>query len=377
MTKYDTLYAKDSTGNIRVWWMEQDGGKTRTCSGVLNGKLVETDWTICVGKNIGKKNETTPAEQAESEIKNRYKKQLKLSYFASIDDVDKINYIKPILAYSYKDYVDEVDFTSKEWSVQCKYNGVACLITKDGCFSRKGEKFQTLVHIETALLPFFNLYPNAVIHGELFNDDLREKLNELIKLIRKTVNITENDLKRSEEIVNYYVYDGYFPDVELDKPTEYSKRKDWIDHNITNTYDYCIHVKTTIVDSKDVVDTMFDAAIDRGDEGLMFRKMNMPYVNGRSKNLLKYKPEDSAEGIILAIKPGIGDWANTGKVITLQWEGKTFDATFKGSHEQATEFLQNADKYINKPVTFLHIGFTGLGTPASARIDINNCFRVD
>ena len=89
MKTYDTLYSKDSTGKIRIWFQQQDGGKYRTVSGVKDSdNLVTSEWTQAVGKNTGKKNETSDSGQASLEIEATYKKKLKTGYFKDIKDVD-------------------------------------------------------------------------------------------------------------------------------------------------------------------------------------------------------------------------------------------------------------------------------------------------
>ena len=44
-----------------------DEPATRTISGIMNGKLVESGWNIKEAKNEGRSNATTAAEQAEKE----------------------------------------------------------------------------------------------------------------------------------------------------------------------------------------------------------------------------------------------------------------------------------------------------------------------
>jgi len=117
--------------------------------------------------------------------------------------------------------------------------------------------------------------------------------------------------------------------------------------------------------------------VDAGHEGIMLRNCNSPYENKRSKYLLKVKPEDDSEAVILDIIEGEGNWSGSGKTITLKWGDKVFDASFKGTYEQAVQFLKDKNQWIGKTVTFLYNGLTGLGTPNFARIDINNCVKGD
>lgn len=378
--KYETLYSKDSTGKIRIWFQEQDGAKYRTVSGVKDSdNLVTSEWTVAESKNSGKKNATTGIEQATAEIKAKYKKQRKTGYTTIISDVDTAcNYIEPILAKNYKDYDETVDFSKEEWGMQTKFNGICNITSINGCFSRKGEHFVMLKHIEKALVPFFKKFPDAVLHGEAFNDDYREQLNEIVKLCRKTVHITEDDYNQSEKLIKYYIYDGYCESAGVGENVPYSKRKEWIDKNVIGKYSNCIEVKTVIVKDKKHLDEFFGERIERGDEGVILRKMNMKYSHKRDKNLLKYKPLDSDEMTIVDIKEGSGNWNNKAKIITLKMKnGKIFDGTFKGSMKDAEICLKEKNKWIGKIVTVYYNGITGLGCPQYCQFDYNNCLRVD
>ena len=80
ITVHPTLYSQASTGKMLLWWMEEDAsiGAHRSCSRTgEEGKLKETAWTACEGKNIGKANETSPSVQASLEINAKYTKKLK------------------------------------------------------------------------------------------------------------------------------------------------------------------------------------------------------------------------------------------------------------------------------------------------------------
>ena len=373
--EYDTLYSRDSLGNIRIWKMEQNGSKYRTVAGLIDGEKVTSEWTVAEGKNEGKKNETSASEQAAKEIAAKYKKQKKTGYFESINDVDGMSYVEPMLAKLYKDYSDKIDLSSGDYILQCKFNGMRCVATKHGLFTRKGEKYLSCPHIEKALEPFFEQYPDAVLDGELFNESLRQQLNEISKLIRRTVNISTEDLDRSEKLVRYYVYDGY--DFGISKDCCYKERKKWIDNNVVGEYNYIEQVKDFDINSQSDLDKHYNDFIDKGHEGVMLRLADMAYEHKRSKNLLKVKPEDSEEAVILDIKEGVGNWSGTGKTITLEWNGKVFDASFKGSYEQAAQFLKDKKNWIGQTVEFLYNGLTGKGTPNFARVDINNCLKLD
>jgi len=149
---FDTIYTKDTLGNIRIWYMEQNGNKYRTISGLSDGEKVTSEWSHAEAKNVGRSNETTSIEE-------------------------------PMLAQPLHKLSKQPDFSKEKWGMQCKFNGNRCIATKDGLFTRKGEKYMSVPHIENALKPLFKMYPDAVLDGELFNNDLRQQLNEISKLI--------------------------------------------------------------------------------------------------------------------------------------------------------------------------------------------------
>lgn len=373
MKTYPILYTRDSIGNIRVWYAEQEDNKYRIVAGLQDGKKVVSQWTEAFAKNVGKKNATTDTEQAEVEVLAKYKKQKKTGYFEDVSDVDQFQYVEPMLAKNYKDYSSKLNIFNGEWLAQTKYNGHRCVATKEGLFTREGEKYVSVPHIERSLRPFFEQHPDAVLDGELFNNELRQFLNEISKLVRKTVNVTKEDLDKSEKLVRYYIYDGFGFD-GLHKDVIYQDRKNWIDSNVFSI-DYLSNVQDTHILNQDDLNNIYNALVEDGHEGCMLRNKKSAYEHKRSKNLLKLKPEDDSEAVIVDIIEGTGNWSKAGKTISLNWNGKVFDASFKGTYEQAVEFLNNKSSWIGKEVTFLYMGLTGKGTPNYARIDINNCLK--
>jgi ATP-dependent DNA ligase len=375
---YETLYSIDSTGKTRTWRQEQQGNKYRTISGVKGSdNLVISEWTVCEGKNVGKKNATSGVTQAESEILAKYKKQLKTGYAKSEKDASKgTSYVEPMLAKELDDYIEKIDF-SKGVLVQNKYNGARCVATLENgevvLKSRKGELWVSVPHINKDLESFFTKYPDAVLDGELYNYDLREKLNELMKLVRKTKDISTEDLRKSEQMVRFYIYDGY----NNNSDEKYIVRKAWIDETLPKYSKYYRKVNTSLVHSMKEVDKIYETFLADGEEGAIVRIADSPYEHKRSKFLLKYKPEDDDEAVILDLIEGTGNWSNTAKTATLKWKGKTFDATFLKSYELGVERLKNKKDWIGKTVTFLYTGLTGLGVPNYARIDPENCFKND
>ncbi len=68
---------------------------------------------------------------------------------------------------------NKIDFSGKVF-IQPKLDGVRCVFTKDGAYSRTGKKFYNLSNIELKLERFFKVQPNAVIYGGLYDRALRD-----------------------------------------------------------------------------------------------------------------------------------------------------------------------------------------------------------
>jgi hypothetical protein len=70
-----TLYCKSKTGKTQVWNIEVIGAKIRVSYGYEGGAVTVNEKTITAGKNLGKKNATTAAEQAALEAKSTWDKK--------------------------------------------------------------------------------------------------------------------------------------------------------------------------------------------------------------------------------------------------------------------------------------------------------------
>lgn len=377
MKTLPTLFSRTSTGAIQTWQMIVDDNKYYTITGQQDGKKIENEPTVCEGKNIGKKNETSPSEQAYSEAQSKWDKKLKTGYTTDVNKIDDCTaYVEPMLAKNFEDRLDKIDWTEGVF-VQNKYNGARCVATFENnkvvLKTRKGEEYISIPHISKDLENFFLEYPSAVLDGELFSYEYRQKLNELMSLVRKSKNITPEDLKKSEEMVRFHIYDGYRVGTATESCVKYSVRKKAIDELLPKYSKYYRKVETELAHSLDEVRAIFNNYVDDGQEGVIVRIPHSPYEHKRSSFLLKWKPLEDDEAVIVDILEGSGNWAGTGKIITLKWKDKTFNATFKGTMEEGAKFLKDKKNWIGREVKFQYNGLTGLSVPNYARVDIANC----
>ena len=99
--------------------------------------------------------------------------------------------IKAMLAHKYNP--DKADYPAY---IQPKLDGVRCLFTKDGAFSRAGNQFMNVEHIEYDLKPVFNRYPNLILDGELYNHGLKDDFNKIISLVKKKKPTKDDRMKQ-------------------------------------------------------------------------------------------------------------------------------------------------------------------------------------
>ena len=109
--------------------------------------------------------------------------------------------IKHMLAHKFDD--KRVNW-SKPVYIQPKLDGVRCLFTKDGAFSRTGKKFMNVRHIETALKSFFDQQPDVILDGELYNHKLKRDFEKIISLVRKQ-KPTDTDRRDAQHLVQFHV----------------------------------------------------------------------------------------------------------------------------------------------------------------------------
>lgn len=394
-TQLPTLYARSSTGAILEWDIEVEGDKYRTITGQQNGNKITSKWTVAKAKNVGQANATTAEDQAYNEAVAKWKKKIKREgYWENISEIDNTpRFIEPMLAQKLRDHPDKAIMPCM---VDKKYNGGRCVVVADGAFTRKGETYMSIPHIIEAVAPLFEKFADLLLDGEGYNHDLRFKLNELMSILRtvKGKKLTPELFRRSEQIVRLYVYDGYGFDCptnisvklpsgetlsmkegdEVTADTPNLLRREALKHLIKGI-PYLVWVPYNVAKDLDEVYEIYGKHVAEGMEGSIIRNCKAPYEHKRSYNLLKVKPTDDSEGVIVRILEGDGNASGLAAKATLRWNGMEFDATFMGAVETRQQILKETDKWVGQEVTFLYNGLTGKGTPNYARIDPDNCFQ--
>jgi DNA ligase-1 len=327
MTKtLPSLYSRTSTGATQVWSIEIDGHRYRTVYGQVSGKKTTTEWYVAQPTNVGRANERNAEAQAEFEANAIWKKRTETGYHTDIKDIDKPTMIECMLADKWEDRKDKVEWPL--WT-QPKLDGIRCLATANGLFSRGGKAFYAVPHISKALESFFEDHPDAILDGELYCDKLANDFNKISSLVKKT-KPTEKDLEESARVIEYHVYDT------IDPNRSFHARESWLDTNLftKKTHDTGVikQVLTKRVDTNEELDRLYEGFLATGYEGQMIR-VDAPYEQKRSKFLLKRKEFQDAEYKILEVCEGTGNRTGmAGWMVLENNDGTTFKSNIKGPH---------------------------------------------
>jgi len=354
--KLKTIYKKTKTGATQEWTIEVVDNKYRTHSGQVGGAITTNEWTVVYGKNTGKANGTTDNEQALKEAEAKRTKKLESGYFEDVNNIDTKQYFEPMLAAKWEDYKDKIVYPIYS---QAKLDGIRCILTKDGMFSRNGKPIISAPHIFDSVKPLFETNPDLIFDGELYADKFANDFNKIVSLVKKT-KPTADDLNESKELIEYHIYDlpssnKNFIQRAYDLGILFETRSELHPH--------CRIVETYKVPSEDVVTELYEKYVEEGYEGQMLR-LDGKYENKRSKNLLKHKSFVDEEYTILDICEGEGNRTGTaGYMVFETAEGKPFKSNVKGTWDETAEMLKNKKQLIGKQATIKYFNLTPDGIP--------------
>ncbi len=256
--------------------------------------------------------------------------------------------MKAMLAHKFDK--SRVDWSSQKVFIQPKLDGVRCLFTKDGAFSRNHKQLMNVKHIEIALESFFDQHPDVVLDGELYNHKLKRDFEKIISLVRKQ-KPTDTDRLDAQHLVQFHCYD-YFDGTRYDS---YSTRRDQL--ICSDIYDAQIKfVPAMRVNSYEESRDQHAVYLEDGYEGSIIRLDGL-YKHGRSYDLMKFKDFSDTEATIIGYEVGQGKRTGTlGKFIMQDDEGVKFGCPpGKGyNYKDLADMLTNVTDYIGKRATFTY-----------------------
>ena len=272
--------------------------------------------------------------------------------------------IKAMLAHKYNP--DKADYPAY---IQPKLDGVRCLFTAKGAFSRTGKQFMNVYHIEQQLKPFFAANPNTVLDGELYNHELKDDFEKIISLVRKQFPKYWHR-KEAAELVQYHIYD--VPTMTI---AGYSLRLRYLNSLFGKLTWPLMHVPTKVVLDYDEAVKAHKKNLKLGYEGSIYRSMDGKYKGTRSWDLMKFKDFEDSEATIVGYEICKGKRTGTlGKFIMQDDEGITFGCPpGKGyNYNDLAAMLDNISDYIGQRATFTYFQRTKAG---SYRHPLYKCIR--
>jgi DNA ligase-1 len=263
--------------------------------------------------------------------------------------------IKAMLAHKYNE--DKADYPA---FIQPKLDGVRCLFTAKGAFSRANNQFMNVDHIEQALKPFFAKNPTAVLDGELYNHELKDDFEKIISLVKKKKPTDDNRLEAAE-LVEYHVYD-----VASMTIAGYATRLNYLNSEVYSKLTWPImHVDAKVAHDTDDAVEFHAKNLKLGYEGSIYRSWSGRYKGTRSWDLMKFKDFHDAEATIIGYEIGKGKREGTlGKFIMQDHEGVEFGCPpGKGyNYKDLANMLENIHDYIGQWATFTYFERTKAGS---------------
>jgi DNA ligase-1 len=380
-----TLYRKNGHDGLQQWNIHVeplnpcDGPVPPEMHGVIvkrwgqeGGVIQQTRDVVKEGKNGGKKNATTPFEQAVREARSKWEKQQKKGYHqdraaalaGQVDDDFVKGGIAPMLAASFPVSGDAIVYPAL---LQPKSDGFRCeAIYEDGVctlWSRSRNLILSVPHIAReveAMAKRLGLM-RMVLDGELYHHDLHDDFQRLASLLRKQTPQPEC------AFVQYHVYD--IPDAEAGG---YGVRHQALCRFFAGepAESHLKLVETILINSEEEALEAFEHFLALKYEGAMVRNVEGAYHHARhssdrSLNLQKLKKFDDAEFEIVGVVEGRGRLAGHA-VFVCKREVKPgvfveFNAKKKGPQAELKGYLTNPP--IGAQLTVKFQGFYKSGKP--------------
>ena len=371
--KFPRLFTKSKAEKTQFWEVEVlpqgQAALIRVSYGYQGGSTVVNEKEITKGKNIGRKNETTPYEQALLDAKSAWDKKVMEGYAETVEKaqvpsmvsnaaIAAHDTISPMLAQDYHKQGKKIVFPCY---VQAKLDGVRSIFHKGVLTSRNGKEFSGLEHILAELAPATK--EGLILDGEVYSTTL--SFQQFVGLVKKKKFTAED--KEQLKNVNLWVYDCV-----NNRPFEerLSMLKEFFgQHRFAHVH----LLPTEECKTREDLKGFHDKYVADGNEGLIVRnKQGLYQLGARSYDLQKYKEFEDAEYEVAGFTEGQG--LEEGLVIWIckTAKGQTFNVRPRGTHEDRAALFKVAKNYVGKQLTVRFQELTEDGIP---RFPVGISFR--
>lgn len=338
------LYKKTATGAVEEWSIRVEGATMVTTYGHVGGTLQSTSDTVAAGKNAGRKNATTPPEQAEREAAAKHQKRLKSGYVTSLEaalagEVDAAvqGGVPPMLAENWWDHHQKVEYPR---AAQPKLDGHRMVAVVRGgdatLWTRKREPITSMPHVVEELRRLARGWDSEerVLDGELFLPGM--KLQQIAAMARPKKPV------EGHERLQYHLFDKVMPACFLE-------RFDTMCEDVRGCSPVIQLVPTFTVKNAQQLDDLHASFKAEGYEGTIVRKLGVPYEHRRTQQLLKRKDMRDGDFAILGVEEGRGKMrGHAGAVVCATADGKEFRATPEGEMSVKRETWEGRDALVGK-----------------------------
>jgi hypothetical protein len=404
------LFIKIKSGKIRFWqgfWFaSHDAPELENCTldatapgyyftkyGMLDGKLTQSAYHKVAGKNIGKKNATTPLQQAQSEIMSEFTfKKEKSGYVESVEKLSETLDIKDILQnkewrvnvmllHDYKKFKNKIKFPC---AVQPKYDGTHCVVFYHpeigvDVYMRGKTDGAAQIHIKSAFECLDESFAGIYVTGELWK----------FGLSRQTISSMSNKEKASDVdiLLDLNIFDVFYLDKKLDFEQRWDEARRLCEFLRKNSSEkssksneksskavgklcakYVKLSETRIVQNEMELEDYFQSQVKIGMEGIVVRSLRGIYQYSfynpiRSFEVMKYKNRQDCEYEIVGVKGGKGKMAGCAIFLLKTESGKQFSAVAPGDLEVKKKYFVDAQKYIGVMATVQFDDLSDEGVP--------------
>lgn len=339
-----TLFKRTSTGAIQYWTISVEGSTIVTKFGQVGGAEQIARDLIREGKSAGKKNATTPEQQAALEAEALHRKKIERKGYvqdrarAERGETDAEGGIAPMLAHKYAEQSHKIKFPCY---MQPKLDGIRCTsdVQPDGVtlWSRTRKQILSMPHIARALSA---LPVDTLTDGEIYHHDYRDDFEKITELVRP------DEPRQGHEIVQLHVYD--LPSCEENFGARHEMLKQLIGRLDSPSV---VLVETIMVVNPAELLAAFRHYRDLGYEGAIARN-DGPYVNKRSYDLQKVVEHIREEFDIVGIEEGRGKLAgHVGAFVCKTADGLIFNVKLEGATERLRELFQNHSLWKDEKLT--------------------------
>lgn len=354
---WPTLYKRTAAGKTQMWriWVEPGSGEIgeiHVRHGLEGGAQRHTVEKITAGKNLGRSNETSPFEQAVLEAASRHAvKKDRKGYGHTVEESDAAKLLLPMLAQTYEERASSVDWETAY--VQPKLDGFRCRASKDGTgkirlLSREMQPITTMNHIVAELKHVMN--EGDVFDGELYAHGM--SLNKISSAVKR-----KSKRAGHADEIKFNVYD-------CDTRDKFRDRSAYVAKALAGKFDTLALVPTVTIRSRDELSVCEAEYIAEGYEGVMLRHGTKGYQPGiRSEALLKVKTFVDGEFKVVDVKEGRGENKGMATFICETEDGRVFNATSPGTHEEKRAYWDNHPQYIGRLLTIKYQKMTATKTP--------------